>query len=473
MSIYKIILTTFFFVVCFACKKSSFLDKKADESLLIPTHLKDFQALLDNSSYMNGDGIGLVPSIGEAFSDDYYLYPQTFTLLLTEPIFKSIYSWSDNIFNDNKLKPEDWGFPYRCIFYSNVVLEGLTKISPAINEQEQYNNLQGSALFYRAFMYFNLAQIFAPQYNPETARSDFGIPLKTSADINEKLTRATIEDTYKKIIEDLNLSLNLLANETSGQIINRPSKAAVYGLLTKVYLSMHEFDKALENANLYLNISDELLDFNILNPSNFYTIPKINNQEVIFYAILAKPRMEILNMAVARVDSNLYRSYSENDLRRTIFFEEASLFGLPGDKGHFYRGSYDGTDQFFAGIATDEIYLIRAECWARLGNVEKALHDLNTLLITRWDENIPYKNITASDTLEAINIILLERRKELIFRGCRWSDIRRLNSMGANIPNIRIIDGQQIELSPQSMKYTILIPPEVITFNPGMQQNSR
>jgi len=57
-----------------------------------------------------------------------------------------------------------------------------------------------------------------------------------------------------------------------------------------------------------------------------------------------------------------YRADS-NDLRRTIFFKIVKAPNIVS----FY-GSYDGTNSPFDGIATDEMYLVKAEFQAREGN---------------------------------------------------------------------------------------------------------
>ena len=57
-----------------SCHK--FLDKQYDGSLKIPTTIADMQAILDQVGVMNGmssDQLGVVPALGEAACDDYYL----------------------------------------------------------------------------------------------------------------------------------------------------------------------------------------------------------------------------------------------------------------------------------------------------------------------------------------------------------------------------------------------------------------
>jgi starch-binding outer membrane protein, SusD/RagB family len=459
---------------CSSCKKSDYLSAKPDEALIIPAKLKDFEALLDNVIYMNGYGGGLIPGLAEIGSDNYYEITDEFTSTLSHPFFRSVYTWQDdNLYTDKAVRPNDWGFAYRCIFYANTVLEGLNKLKPSPDDKAKYDRLKASALFYRAHMYYWLVQIFSPHYQTSTANSDLGIPLKSSADINEPLTRASLQQTYEKIILDLDEAKSGLPDLPTH--ITRPSKLALYGLLARVYLTIQDFDKALSNANAYLALKDNLLDYNSIEPSPTFPMPDpSSNIEIAFYAIIARPNMELITPYSCRIDSNLYNTFNDDDLRKDLYFgDAASYYGIPGDNGNFFRGSYDATDKLFAGISTDEIFLIRAECYARKGNKDPALVDLNKLTQTRWKSSVPFPTITAIDAADALNKILAERRKELVFRGLRWTDLRRLNKEGANIILTRSVDGQTYTLQPNSLKYTYLIPTEVISFNPGMQQNPR
>ncbi|HSU50550.1 MAG TPA: RagB/SusD family nutrient uptake outer membrane protein, partial [Segetibacter sp.] len=123
------------------------------------------------------------------------------------------------------------------------------------------------------------------------------------------------------------------------------------------------------------------------------------------------------------------------------------------------------------GIATDEVYLTRAECNARAGNITAAMSDLNSLMSKRWKAGafVPF---AATNTSDALTLILQERRKETLFRGLRWLDLRRLNSEGANITLTRNLNGQLYTLAPNDPKYVLPIPPDVVSLS-GMAQNER
>jgi hypothetical protein len=135
-----------------------------------------------------------------------------------------------------------------------------------------------------------------------------------------------------------------------------------------------------------------------------------------------------------------------------------------------FKGSYTGLNQAFTGLATDETYLIRAECRAQAGNITGALEDINTLKLNRYKGAfVPF---TASTKEQALSIILSERRKELPCRGVRWTDIRRLNLEGANIKPARIINNQYYELPVNSSLYALPLPPDAVALG-NYQQNIR
>jgi hypothetical protein len=120
------------------------------------------------------------------------------------------------------------------------------------------------------------------------------------------------------------------------------------------------------------------------------------------------------------------------------------------------------------GLATDEMYLIRAETYARKGDKTSALADLNTLLAKRY--NGTFVQVTAVDANAALIRILLERRKELLLRGIRWIEIKRLNKEGANIIPKRKIGTLVFTLQPNANYYALPLPVDIIQLA-GIPQN--
>ncbi|MGY0036939.1 RagB/SusD family nutrient uptake outer membrane protein [Pedobacter sp. NJ-S-72] len=127
---------------------------------------------------------------------------------------------------------------------------------------------------------------------------------------------------------------------------------------------------------------------------------------------------------------------------------------------------------FFDGLAVDELYLIRAEAYARVGNAASAINDLNVLLKSRWSTG-KYVDIVATTADDALLKVITERRKELTMRGLRWSDLRRLNKDSKFSKTLsRTAQGITYTLPPNDLRYTLLIPQEVISNSP-IAQNPR
>jgi hypothetical protein len=442
-----------------SCSKSSFLDKKPNTDFVIPTTLSDFQALLDNDAVM-----GQTPVLGELSADNFYLLDTFWQNLDSKD--RNTYIWAPDIFNGLG-QQDDWNLPYQQVFYANVVLDGLSKVIADSTNVQDWRTLKGAAFFLRAYAFYNLAQVFAPVYDSLSAPTDLGIPLRLSPDISTASVRSTLQQTYQRILDDLDTAKNLLPSVVPFNNRNRPSKPAAFAMLARVYLSMRAYEPAGKYADSCLQLYSTLTDYNTLSTSANFPFT-INEPEVIYQSsFLTSTDQVLVGIAAPRcvVDSVLYSSYIPADLRKKIFYH-LNNSGYPN-----LIGSYSGRVFPFSGLATDEAYLVRAECRARAGDKTGALSDLDTLLTTRWKTG-SFSPFRANSAAEALDTILAERRKELAFRGLRWTDLRRLDKAGANNTLTRILFGQTYLLPPGSRLYTLPIPPDVIALS-GILQNPR
>lgn len=462
-SIHKYGATACLLFAAFAsCNKADFLDTKPNQSLVIPSTISDYQALLDDDNTMNY-AFG-VPYMGEEGCDNYYVTTAQYTSAVIDDLDRNICVWAQQLYAGQEIP--DWDIPYQWVFYANSALGGLATTSETSSNQTAYNNVKGSALFYRAHAFYQLAQEFAPPYDSSTAGKDLGIPLRLSSDLNEKIVRSSVQQTYDQIISDLHNAEPLLPN--IGLYNTRPSLAAVYGLLARVYQTVGDYPLAKSYADSCLRIYDVLIDFNIL-PKNVFSafVNNANDGEEIF-KIMLHTNNNLCSTGKNYCDSNLQNSFNVNDLR--AFFWLDPVYNAP----QYYSSAGCFRDNApFAGIATDEIYLIRAESEARMGATDSAMNDLNTLLQTRWITGtfVPYTATSADDALQQI---LTERRKELLLRGLRWTDLRRLNKDPRfAITLTRIVNGVTYTLPPNDPRYTYPIPQNVLALNAGMQDNPR
>lgn len=439
-----IILTIFFLT---GCKK--YLDYKPDNSLAIPKTYNDFSALLKNPDVFNYGSKGGTPNYGEVSCDDYFL-PQSTIAALRTPLLQ-IYTFQRPDNADEITSANDWFLSYAQIYYSNLCLENVQPSS-----DKKWEELRGQALFYRSHNFLNLVWNHGKAFQ-ESSSTDPGIVLRSTTNYYEKNSRATVKQCYERIIEDTKEAAKILPDLPENVFL--PSRASSYGLLARTYLSMREYDSAYKYADLCLEIKNYLLDYNnvnltVNNPFTPFAF-SLTDGEVIYYTEMNTTLLGnyISASGGSRVDTTLYQEYENDDLRKIGFFQANGTY-------HNFKGTYGKRNYLFTGFATNEMYLIRAECRARLNNTKEALDDLNHLLRKRYTPN--FVPLQLNDQGEILKRILLERRKELLFRGLRWIDIKRLNLEGYNISTKRNAMGTSYELAPNSDQYSLPLPERVV-----------
>jgi len=432
----------------------SYLEEKPDSSMKIPGTLADLQALLNNEGSVNQN----YPSAGDIASDYYYL--ATADYLSRAEDARSIYVWEGQADAQRT-----WLFSYSCVLYPNLILDEVDHADAGKMSEEDRRRIKGSALFLRSFLFHQLSVIFAPQYDPAAADRQPGLVLKLTSDVNEVLKRSSMRETYGRIEADLLEAVNLLPASTA--YLTQPSRPAAYAALSRLYLSMKDYERAFNYADSCLAMRPSLVDYNNLNASAV-TPFSIYNAEVLFHATLSSAE-SVFSTTWAKADTLLYKSYAPDDLRRSVFYRKNA------DNSYAFKGSYSGTNTaaLFGGLATDEMYLVKAECAARSGDIGLAMTTLNALLKNRMAKQ-SFRELTASSANEALHLILDHRRKELAFRGgIRWGDLKRLNGEPEFAVTLqRNVDNTLYSLPPDDARYTLLIPYQVIQNN-GLEQNPR
>lgn len=433
--------------VCYhSCTK--YLDAKPDQTIATPSTIEDLEGILNNYNFINAR----YPSASEVSADNFYLTTEDWSTMIDPQ--RNFYTWQkyDNIGGD-------YTAPYSAIEYANIILDALPNISSP--DASRKNVVQGNALFIRASYHYALAQLFAKAYDKNTAGTDLGIAIRLTSDIAVKPVRSTVLETYASILKDLQKSASLLP--TNPDVKYRASKASAYGMLARVYLSMSDYGNAGLYADSALNIYNKLINYNTISTTSAIPFPQFND-EVIYDARTSAP--QALTSSKARMDTVLYNSYASGDLRKTIFFKTNA------DGSHAFKGNYTGLNNasLFTGIATNELYLIKAEAAVRNGKVDIASQSINALLSTRWIQGtyIPY---TVTDPAQLLTYILQERRKELLFRTLRWTDLRRLNKESMHsVILTRNVNDSLFTLEPQSLRYVFEIDQSAVHYS-GLQQN--
>ncbi|WP_165499765.1 RagB/SusD family nutrient uptake outer membrane protein [Pedobacter frigidisoli] len=301
----KILLLCVLFMGC----KKEFLEKKPASNISVPSTIEELRLLLINTV-----DIRRSPALGELSGDDYYMEKAEWSGQFL-PYFSNSYVWSSDIYQ-GAASVLDWNTPYTQVLYANVVLDRLKKVERNGGNAEAYDELKGTALFMRAWSFFDLAQVFAVPYDAQTAATDLGIPLRETADIDAPTVRASIKDTYDRILADIGEAGRLIRIEKSPINGYMPSKASVYGFLSRVYLTMREYPRASLYADSALGIKATLINYNTLSTSA--TVPLTTDHAESIYQSTLVTANPLVYVVTSQGYSIVIRCFMQA-IRRMIF----------------------------------------------------------------------------------------------------------------------------------------------------------
>lgn len=441
----------------------SFLDE-VPKGVVIPKTLNDLESLLSAPLV-----VGVMPNDMNYATDE---------ITLPEANRGAAMGWPGrNAVNTYDYQPEhydeseddvDWNRSYQAIYVYNTVLQELE------NNQEsdisKKNRLKGEALVHRAFTYLILVNQYAKHYS-NTAAQDLGVPLPLKPDINAQLKRESVARVYQQIEQDLLAAVDLLPNTPTYWY--RPSKAAAYGTLARMYLYQAKWQQALDYANKALAINNFLYDYNTFSyadPNNRlanlkgYPSSAIEKKHFIFHKYLVKAGGYEFQFLI---DQDFFKQYKPGDLREMFGTSNKGYGGVPlsGLGVIENAGAYDYNN---GGITTQEMYVVRAEAAARSSKLSEALESLNTLRKNRITP-ATYTVLSSSDQAQVLEWALQERTLELAFQGQRLFDIKRLHLQGKDI-NIK--RGAQT-FGPTHPLLVFPIPAKNRINNNNLEQNPR
>lgn len=424
-----------------------------------PTTLADFEAFL-RDEYTN-QRVDVLPALHVL--NDQFVNAAT---LSSNRLYNANYMWDENA-NRIELKPSDEGTyygGYQGISTFNLIIENALTATKATEQEQRVVWAQAKLL--RAMNYFNLVNFYADTYVASTASTKLSVPLITSANINAPSKQVTIQELYDFILNDIKDALPYLPKVS--QTALHPNLGAGYAFNARVNLQMNNYTEALKNADLALAENNKLYDWIGYYNANKAVIDVPNS-----YTTTPSP------MGFNYVENYTFRHGSSSNLGAEfdIPVERAQRFET-GDARFIsrwkirtvgaetsYRRTLTGAFNF-GGITTVEVYLIKAECLARAGQIADALIVLNTVRKTRI---LPasYQDISTTDKTTALNAIYRTKNNELIMTLIPYADARRLNAEGIyKVSFTKVAGGKTYTLSSDSHLWTSPFPQGAIN-NPG------
>lgn len=367
-------------------------------------------------------------------------------------VYKDIYMWNDVATDNAKTQEYPYMSFYQVIFHTNEIINNAPKAED--DGSESLEQVIGEAYALRAYMYFELANMYAPVYDKTTAATVKAVPITTEIDIEQTFPKATLQAVYDLVLNDIDQAESLMVLEQQeGDNKYRFSLESLYALKSRVLLYMQEWQQAANAAQKALAINNELED---MNSESYTSNTNYQSKE----AMLSLEYVTVLVLRdYASISNSLMKSYKEGDLRPFNYFTE-SWYG-------YYIANKVTSASERVSFRRAELYLNAAEALARLGKMNEARIQLGNLLQNRYTPEAYSTEMNFISSLSADNLIdeiLVEREKELALEGLQWYDWRRTTQ-----PEVRkTVKGVEVVLQKNDSRYTIQIPKSAREANPEL-----
>ena len=411
----------------------------------IPTTLADFESLLRNEYT-----IGQTPISNALYllNDNYV----TVSNINSPTLTRANYMWDESA-DRIMLNNSDEGTYYQlysAISSCNLIIEYAPTATEATDAERA--EVIAYAKVIRSLCYYVLVNYYADTYEAATAGEKLSVPLITSSVIDAPSEQVTIQEMYDFIIQGVEEAIDGGLPEESMTVIHQ------------------DYTEALRYADLALDQNSALYDWNayyddhiaaIENPDDYTGLPTPTDYSYVenyyFRCGNGSPNYTTYELDIPVWRAERFEDGDAKFMSRWKFRSE--------NQDTYYDGVGNGYFNW-GGLTTCEVYLIKAECLARGGDISGAMDVLNTVRQTRIRPDV-YAPLTAADREEAIDLIRRTKDNELIFSIVPFADARRFNAEGTYARTLtKEYDGRTYTLSPDSHLWTMPFPAGAIN-NPG------
>ncbi len=411
----------------------------------------------------------------------------------------------------------NWGMYYTVIAFTNVVLDNVKYVENVPDDRLDF--YVGQSYFYRAYAYFCIARIWGDAPILENGR-DVGMKAKSSW-----------LEVCQFALEDVKRAIDLLPKKDSlysyaGKKLERndiPCRESAFALKAHIcawIASLNDdkdlFDEAIKATTVVISspfydlaatpeevcssvlmgdskegIFELRIDYN---ETSLVTEPFTSAKNYVCWPVRRDMNPEdITTEDMGRLGAKIRYTtvdymFDKNDLRRDAYFYKLDSMGLEvsaeitGGFAYPYKfrkeivyadgydmGKFMNIDQDRIMLRLADLILLRAECYARVGDETKAIIDLNRIRDRAKANPYPSSSAVDRDSRGLRYAIYKEREKELLWEDTRYFDMVRngycREEMGTN---------EYKELTDQDILDGALYLPIAFTAfneNPAMVQN--
>lgn len=376
---------------------------------------------------------------------------------------------------------------YQLIVGANTTLEGITTFlasnfaSLTTDDQNRLLYAKGENMFLRALTYFNLVRVYGKPYYQDAGSSP-SIPLKLTSDIKDAPAPATVKDVYAFITTELQTAAQLMKVPIATPLTNAFSNtAAAWALLSRVYLYMGGSIASPDAGSnqLAATYADSVINQTggryallqgdaykqMFGDDEFGDLGRAvfaSNKEIIFAHDNAAGGSSIGQLYHYDLSYGVGATFLPSSDLRQLFVPadiRGTFFKLNTNDSHVETTKWLCLNEAWITYAPyiffrmGEIYLNRAEAYAKLNNTALAKADLKAIHTRAGLPASDIDNLTDGDVITAV---LKERRMELAFEGHNSFDYFR-----NGLPMTRTAadnNGTAMTVQPDDPKVVFAIP---------------
>lgn len=388
-----------------------------------------------------------------------------------------------------------YGSLYAVIGNCNFYLERIDELMARQTDDDIIDELEiytGEVYAIRAMCYSELLKCYCKAYDPATAQSEPGVVLRTKYSEPEPIKRASLESSYRFVLEDLARAEERLSDDDDHNLASSAffTLAAAQALHARVALYMQEWDEAIKYATKVIDRKNcfELASVRSAAPdgaswfdymwaydASYEVIWRIGYTATSYGGALGQV---FLNFTTDYTyfypdyvpAASVLNSFEAGDARDDAYFADSSQGIVIGYANTLdwpllvkYYGNRELVSRYIYHVNMPkpmrlaEQYLIRAEAYCRKGRYAQAGADLTTLRQARFTTG---GAITVNDG-NWLGTIASERMKELYMEGFRLHDLKRWGTEYADLH-----DGYSISRTPQQLSQEVGSSLKVTPDNP-------
>jgi hypothetical protein len=373
----------------------------------------------------------------------------------------------------------DWAYLYSTIGKANTVINNVNDVTDPELTVERKAQIVAEASFIRAFVYFQLVQLWGDVPLVLTSVETFNLeilPLLFPP-------RTPMAEVYAQIITDLNTALpNVPATAINKNFV---TKGAVNAVLAKVYATQepHEWDKVLKYCNDVIAGGYSLLPeydqlWDNAHENSVESIFEINYEGTSSSGNWGASMFIGMDWKKFNIPSNdLVAAFdAENDnIRKASSITFLDVTGKWSDPNwpqtnypfiNKYRIYTSPSPQNYIFLRLADILLLKAEALNETGDVAGA-----ATLVNQVRSRVGLPNTTAGNKDAMKLAIEKERRLELAFEGHRWFDLKRNGRAIEVVNNAKGPDGQNLGYQLNTDKLIWPVPQSEMDKNSNLVQN--